>query len=620
MAHFGHPWHCHRPLRRVTAMARPRTIYRCSECGAAEPKWTGPLRRLRGLEHPRRGGAGAAALPAEADRPGGRGARCRSPRSTPRRGRRRPPTSASSTGCSQGGLVPGSVTVLGGEPGIGKSTLLLQALAGLAKAGPAVPLRHRRGVGPAGAAAGRAARRPRRPTCGSCPRPRCRTCSPTSTSVAPDVVAIDSIQTVFEPVAVLGARARWRRCASARTASCAVAKERAMSSVLVGHVTKDGALAGPAVLEHLVDTVLSFEGERHHALRLLRAVKHRFGSTDELGLFEMTDGGLEGVPDPSALFLADRRPGIPGSVVAPVLDGHRPAARRGAGARRPLRDPHAAPLGAGPRQRAAGAGARGARSSACRCPFAELRRPHASVAGGVRTVEPGADLALALALASARYGLAAARRPGRVRRGRPRRRAAPGAPDGPAPGRGRPARVPAGGGAGQRAAAPPGHRGDPRGHASSEAVDACTDELGAAARPDARSPGPIAATPGNIGRWPPAAAPSSSPRWRWWRPARQLREGLDRILQAKMGGAGRRGRRPRGAQHLLGRVPARRRLQPAAAVRAGQDGRRHHPGPRRQPHRPGQRAPRARTRTSPPPRPAPGTAPPSGWPARSTCR
>src|SRR5690606_21416089 len=91
-----------------------------------------------------------------------------------------------------------------------------------------------------------------------------------------------------------------------------------------GHVTKDGALAGPRVLEHMVDTVLSFEGERHHALRMLRAVKHRFGGTHELGLYEMGDRGLVPVPDPSALFLADRQPGVPGSVVAPVLDGQRP--------------------------------------------------------------------------------------------------------------------------------------------------------------------------------------------------------------------------------------------------------------------------------------------------------
>ena len=102
------------------------------------------------------------------------------------------------------------------------------------------------------------------------------------------------------------------------------AKARGVSVVLVGHVTKDGGLAGPRLLEHLVDTVLAFEGDRHHALRMLRAVKHRFGSTHELGLFEMGESGLVGVPDPSALFLADRQPGVPGSVVAPVLDGWRP--------------------------------------------------------------------------------------------------------------------------------------------------------------------------------------------------------------------------------------------------------------------------------------------------------
>ena len=102
--------------------------------------------------------------------------------------------------------------------------------------------------------------------------------------------------------------------------------------MLVGHVTKDGGLAGPRVLEHLVDTVLSFEGERHHALRLLRASKHRFGPTNELGLFEMAEAGLIPVPDPSQLFLADRRTGIAGSAVVPTMRGPAAAARRGAGA------------------------------------------------------------------------------------------------------------------------------------------------------------------------------------------------------------------------------------------------------------------------------------------------
>jgi DNA repair protein RadA/Sms len=171
-----------------------------------------------------------------------------------------------------------------------------------------------------------------------------------------------------------------------------------MSTVLVGHVTKEGSLAGPRVLEHLVDTVLSFEGERHHALRLLRAVKHRFGAIDELGLFEMTDGGLESVPDPSALFLADRRAGTPGSVVAPVLDGHRPLLVEVQALVAESRLPS-------PRRSAQGLDAgRLALVIAVLQQHVKLgfgdRDVLSVVAGGVRAVEPGSDLALALSLAS----------------------------------------------------------------------------------------------------------------------------------------------------------------------------------------------------------------------------
>jgi DNA repair protein RadA/Sms len=300
----------------------------------------------------------------------------------------------------QGGLVPGSVTVLGGEPGIGKSTLLLQALAGLAKAGlrclyvtaeesaPQVRLRAER--------------------LGALP-PHLWLVSDTALphvlahidAVSPDVVAVDSIQTVFDPdlASAPGSVAQVRECAHRLVR---LAKQRAMSAVLVGHVTKEGSLAGPRVLEHLVDTVLSFEGERHHALRLLRAVKHRYGATDELGLFEMTDGGLESVPDPSALFLADRRSGTPGSVVAPVLDGHRPllVEVQALVARSPLPSPRRS--------------AQGLDSGRLALVVAVLQQHvdlsfanadvHSVVAGGVRAVEPGADLALALALASALLG------------------------------------------------------------------------------------------------------------------------------------------------------------------------------------------------------------------------
>ena len=302
-------------------MARPRTIFRCSECGAAEPKWAG-----------RCGGCEAwNSLVEELVVPAAARAEAVGPAPAVPLPIAEVDTAAWAPAAThlgeldrvlQGGFVPGSVTVLGGEPGIGKSTLLLQALAGLAKAG----LRCLYVTAEESAQQVRL----RAERLGALP-PNLWLVSDTALphvlghieSVAPDVVAVDSIQTVFEPSlsSAPGSVAQVRECAHRLVRA---SKERAMSSILVGHVTKDGTLAGPRVLEHLVDTVLSFEGERHHALRLLRAVKHRFGSTDELGLFEMTDGGLESVPDPSALFLADRRPGTPGSVVAPVLDGHRP--------------------------------------------------------------------------------------------------------------------------------------------------------------------------------------------------------------------------------------------------------------------------------------------------------
>jgi DNA repair protein RadA/Sms len=178
-----------------------------------------------------------------------------------------------------------------------------------------------------------------------------------------------------------------------------LAKARALPVLLVGHVTKEGTLAGPRTLEHVVDTVLAFDGDRHHTLRFLHALKHRFGSTQEVGLLEMGELGLRDVPDPSALFLTDRRAGIAGSAVAPVLDGARPMLVE-------VQALVAAP--AGPPRRSA-AGLDPARLSLL---LAVLEQSagvpvaaadvYASVAGGVRVTEPGADLAIAIALASAR--------------------------------------------------------------------------------------------------------------------------------------------------------------------------------------------------------------------------
>jgi DNA repair protein RadA/Sms len=216
--------------------------------------------------------------------------------------------------------------------------------------------------------------------------------------VGPDVVVVDSIQTLADPDvdSAPGSVNQVRACALRLVQ---LSKTRGVATVMVGHVTKDGTLAGPRVLEHMVDTVLTFEGERHHALRLLRAVKHRFGPTGDLGLFEMTDAGLRGVPDPSRLFLGDRRPGAAGSSVFPAMEGHRPllVEIQALVAKTNL------PM---PRRSASGLDA--GRLALLVAVLEERagvvlggRDVYVSAVGGVRVNEPGADLATALALASA---------------------------------------------------------------------------------------------------------------------------------------------------------------------------------------------------------------------------
>lgn len=296
-----------------------------------------------------------------------------------------------------GGLVPGSVTLLGGEPGIGKSTLLLQLAGALAQQGA------RCAYVSAEESAQQVATRAHRlgvdsPDVWLVPETDLPAALDVVDEVTPDVLFVDSIQAVGDKASssAPGSLAQVRGCTQLLVEE---AKRRELTTIIVGHVTKEGELAGPKVLEHSVDTVLSFEGERHHALRLLRAVKHRFGGTHELGLFEMGESGLEGVPDPSALFLADRHLGIAGSVVAPILEGHRPLLVEV----QALVIPTQAPL-----PRRTGQGVETGRLSQV---LAVLERRaglqvsrtdvHVAIAGGVRVREPGLDLAIALAVASA---------------------------------------------------------------------------------------------------------------------------------------------------------------------------------------------------------------------------
>jgi DNA repair protein RadA/Sms len=301
-----------------------------------------------------------------------------------------------------GGLVPGSATLVGGEPGIGKSTLLLQALGSMARAGAKCLL----------VSAEESAQQVRlRADRLHALEPSVWLVAETSMpgivaavdEVAPDVVVVDSIQTVHDPDlgAAPGSVTQVRECAHRLVR---MAKERGPAVVLVGHVTKDGSLAGPRLLEHVVDTVLSFDGDRHHALRLLRAVKHRFGPTGELGLFEMVEDGLIGVPDPSGLFLGDRLVGIdgraaPGSVVVPVMEGSRPllVEVQALTSKSDLTQPRRSVQGLDSGRMAL---VLAVLDRHMQVPLAR-HDVYASAVGGVRVIEPAADLALAMALVSA---------------------------------------------------------------------------------------------------------------------------------------------------------------------------------------------------------------------------
>ncbi len=297
-----------------------------------------------------------------------------------------------------GGLVPASAILVGGDPGIGKSTLLLQAAASFARAGL-------RAVYVTGEEA-TAQVRMRAARLGLADAPvmlaaetNLRDILTTLEADRPDLVVIDSIQTMWVDTvdSAPGSVAQVRAVAHELTT---FAKRRGISVVLVGHVTKEGQIAGPRVVEHMVDTVLYFEGERGHQFRILRAVKNRFGPADEIGVFEMTGEGLAEVPNPSALFLSERDSPSPGSVVFAGIEGTRPVLCEIQALVAP------APAGQARRSVVGWDGGRLAMILAvlearCGIPFAGLD-VYLNVAGGLRISEPAADLAVAAALLSAR--------------------------------------------------------------------------------------------------------------------------------------------------------------------------------------------------------------------------
>jgi DNA repair protein RadA/Sms len=305
-----------------------------------------------------------------------------------------------------GGLVPASLVLVGGEPGVGKSTLLLSALAAISGERRALLVTGEESTAQVKLRAQRLGGAERveilaetelEAVCATLERER------------PAVCVIDSVQTLYssELGSAPGSVAQVRE-AAARLLR--VAKETGVATLLVGHVTKDGAVAGPRVLEHLVDCVLQFEGDRYHAHRVLRATKNRFGSTNELGVFEMTAAGLVGVPDPSEVF-GKTIAGEPGSAVACALEGTRPILLEIQALVAPtdLAMPRRVATGIDPK-RLAMIVAVLSRHAGVALGQADV---FVNVAGGVRIDEPGADLPVALAIASAarcrpvREGLAA---------------------------------------------------------------------------------------------------------------------------------------------------------------------------------------------------------------------
>jgi DNA repair protein RadA/Sms len=307
-------------------MKTPKVVFVCQECGAQAPKWMGRCVECgawNSLVEERSADATTAGRSDNryAQFGAGAGAKLYAEVETSNAVRL-------STGIDEfdrvlgGGVVPGSLVLLGGEPGIGKSTLLLQAAAHFA-----------REVGPVLYASGEESEhqiksRGDRLGVGAAPLYLLsETCIERILEeiarLKPALVIVDSVQTVFS-IKFQSAPGSIGQVREAATQFLFAAKGQNIPTVLVGHVTKDGSLAGPKVLEHVVDTVLYFEGERHHSHRVVRAVKNRFGAISELGVFEMTGTGLRPVPNPSQLFLSERASGTPGSAVLCCVEGSRP--------------------------------------------------------------------------------------------------------------------------------------------------------------------------------------------------------------------------------------------------------------------------------------------------------
>ncbi len=375
-------------------MARAKSHYLCTECGGSTPKWAGQCPQcerwntlVETVVEPAAAGRHRGLVEAQA---------VQRLDSVPLETVRRLPTGSDEFDrVLGGGLVTGSVVLIGGDPGIGKSTLLLQTLAHVCGESSALYVSGEESVG-------QIALRARRLGLGELALPVLaeieleRICHEIERS-RPTVVVIDSIQTMVSTQlqSAPGSVAQVRECAAQLTR---VAKQLGIALVMIGHVTKEGTLAGPRVLEHIVDTVLYFEGEQHSTYRMVRAFKNRFGAVNELGVFAMTDRGLRAVSNPSAIFLSQRGRRVAGSCVLVSLEGSRPLLVE---VQALVDTAHV------PNPRRLSVGLEGNRLAML---LAVLHR-HAGIAcydqdvfvnvvGGVRISEPAADLAVLLAIVS----------------------------------------------------------------------------------------------------------------------------------------------------------------------------------------------------------------------------
>jgi DNA repair protein RadA/Sms len=384
-------------------MAKPKSQFVCQSCGSVHAKWQG---RCEGcgewntLAEEQLAEAAPGGLSAQRSKRG-RGLEFVDLAGRAEREPRRISGIAEFDRVCGGGLVEASAVLIGGDPGIGKSTLALQAAAALSmregtscayisgeEAIDQVRLRARR-LGLANTQVQLAAATNVRDIAAAL-----------DSADAPDVVVVDSIQTMYVDN-LESAPGTVGQVRAASQALIRLAKARGFTLLLVGHVTKEGLIAGPKVLEHMVDTVLYFEGERGHQFRILRAVKNRYGATDEIGVFEMTDGGLVEVANPSALFLAERNGQVSGASVFAGMEGTRPVLVeiQALVAASPLATPRRAVVGWD-----------GNRLSMvlavleARCGLLLAGKDiYLNVAGGLRVGEPAADLAVAAALVSAAY-------------------------------------------------------------------------------------------------------------------------------------------------------------------------------------------------------------------------